>query len=88
MNVLEDFKCKNCGASDFQYIEGKYICNYCGSVYQSQAADTTNTDTTISLGDDVQSLLNKMRDDPANARLYANLILDIDPTNTDIQKYL
>lgn len=84
---MQIFKCKNCGAGDFQYVDGKSVCNYCGSFFQSSASVKINS-TTISLGDDVQNLLDKMKNDPVNARLYANLVLDIDPFNTDINKYL
>ncbi|KRL65907.1 TFIIB-type zinc finger domain-containing protein [Companilactobacillus versmoldensis] len=75
-------KCQNCGASDFTTVNGYRTCSYCGSVLSS------TVESTIALNSDVQNLLNKMQTDPANAVLYANLILDIDPTNVEIQKYL
>ena len=38
--------------------------------------------------DDVAELLRKCRENPARARKYANLILDIDPDNPEALKYL
>ncbi|WP_390408893.1 TFIIB-type zinc finger domain-containing protein [Lacticaseibacillus jixiensis] len=83
---MKDYKCQNCGASDFIQVDGKLICSYCGAVYQPDTP--IQAPTTIALADDVQALLQKMREDPANARRYANLVLDLDPTNTEILKYL
>ena len=40
------------------------------------------------LDDDVAKLLRKCRENPARARKYANLILDIDPDNPEALKYL
>ena len=42
----------------------------------------------ISLDSDIERLLKKCKEDPKNARKYANLILDIDPDNTEAYKYL
>ena len=42
----------------------------------------------IGLDDDVAELLRKCRENPARARKYANLILDIDPDNPEALKYL
>lgn len=75
-------KCQNCGASDFIRIGGQKICTYCDSIL------ATDKVSEISLNSDVQNLLNKMELDPANAATYAKLILDIDPTNQEIKKYL
>ena len=40
------------------------------------------------MDDDVERLLQKCRTDRRNARKYANLVLDIDPTNQEALKYL
>ena len=40
----------------------------------------------ISLNSDIERLLQKCKTDPKNKRKYINLILDIDPSNTDIYK--
>jgi hypothetical protein len=42
----------------------------------------------ISLNDDIKSLLNKCKNDPTNARRYASLVLDIDPTNSEARRFL
>ncbi|KRL54768.1 hypothetical protein FC70_GL001570 [Paucilactobacillus oligofermentans DSM 15707 = LMG 22743] len=61
------------------------ICNYCDSKFIPEKQEK---ETNISLGSDAENLLNKMKNDPANARMYANLILDIDPNNQEVRKYL
>ena len=87
--------CSTCGASRWR-VDGNYRrCLYCGteyeidtslqprmypSVYSTLAEHTTDTD--ISLKEDVEKLLEKCKMDPANAFKYANLVLDIDPTNS------
>ena len=93
--------CTSCGASRWKE-EGDYrICLHCGTKYEknnddkqrsvfsavhTQAAKQINS--VIALNDDVERLLQKCRNEPKNARKYANLILDIDPTNKDALKYL
>jgi len=42
----------------------------------------------VSLDSDVERLLLKCHEDPRRAARYANLILDIDPTNEEALKYL
>ncbi|MFD0896699.1 TFIIB-type zinc finger domain-containing protein [Loigolactobacillus binensis] len=82
---MHNFKCKNCGASDFSKIAGNLVCNYCDSTFIPEKQEKQ---TTISLDSDIENLLRKIETDPANASLYANLILDIDPMNQEILKYL
>ena len=75
--------CEACGANEWSE-EGSYrVCKFCGSKYQILRGNSE-----IALGDDVQRLLQKCRTDPARARKYANLVLDIDPTNQEARKYL
>lgn len=73
-------KCSNCGASEFTLKDGYSVCKYCGSrlVVQNTNGSSNNG---IGLDDDVEILLQKCKSDPKNAKKYANLILDIDPTN-------
>ena len=40
----------------------------------------------ISLDSDIERLLQKCRTDPKNKKKYINLILDLDPDNTDVYK--
>jgi len=44
--------------------------------------------TSIALNEDIRMLLRKCKEDTANARRYANLVLDIDPSNKEANKYL
>ena len=74
--------CEACGASGFIEKDGYRICEYCGSKYLIESKST------ISLNDDIQNLLQKCKSEPWNARKYANLVLDIDPTNSEACNYL
>lgn len=92
--------CSSCGSNQFIENREYRICAYCGGktkkeaparvektiVYQSVPRQQTSA--TIDLTDDVSRLLQKCKADPRNARKYANLILDIDPDNTEALKYL
>ncbi|MFR5849407.1 MAG: TFIIB-type zinc finger domain-containing protein [Faecalibacterium sp.] len=88
MFITKQFICKNCGASDFYDKDGFRICKYCNSKFIIETQDVIQKGSSIALNDDIQMLLNKCRQDPWNARRYANLILDIDPQNRDAIKYL
>lgn len=79
--------CQKCGARDMFEQNGYRICCYCRSKYDLHAEDIIAHSSKISLGEDIKMLLQKCRDDPANARRYANLILDIDPSNNEAKKY-
>ena len=93
--------CSSCGASRWKE-EGDYrICMHCGTKFEKtvedkvrvvvsgiQAAVARQVDSVITINEDVERLLKKCRQEPKNARKYANLILDIDPTNEEAQKYL
>ena len=77
--------CTNCGASSWRSEKGLKICTFCGTTYQ---AENLPKQSDIVLDDDIQRLLEKCKAEPQNARKYANLILDIDPTNTEALRYL
>ena len=99
-----DFTCKNCTAVGLKLKGSFLVCEYCGSKFlltaddfasqRSKAMPTAKAgishsfSSEISLGGDIELLLQKCRLDPRNARKYANLILDIDPTNKEAYKYL
>ena len=84
-------------------LNGYLICEYCESKFLFTAEDydfygssqtsshtgTSHSHTSgISLGSDIEMLLQKCRMNPKNVRKYANLILDIDPDNEEALKYL
>ena len=90
-----DLTCKKCGGSLQKNKEGIFVCLYCGSSFLPEKAEqaavkaiSSVKSSNIDLRSDVQALLEKCKKDPKRARRYANLILDIDPTNKEAQKYL
>ena len=80
--------CVNCSANAWEYKNGLRICKYCGTSYTIGADERPMKKSEITLDNDVARLLEKCKADPANAKKYANLILDIDPTNKEAKKYL
>jgi hypothetical protein len=79
--------CERCGGVDFKDVDGYRICQYCNTNYRITPEDLPVKTSTIALQDDIRLLLQKCKDDPANARRYASLNLDIDPTNIEAQRY-
>ena len=65
--------------------DGFAVCVYCQSQFVPDANDLP---TVLDIQSDILSLLKKCIDDPKNRRRYVNLILDIDPSNTEVMKYL
>ena len=82
------FTCENCGAHEFFEKDGYRICQYCNSKFLLSSVDVSLKGSIITLNDDVEMLLKKCRDNPQQAHRFANLILDIDPSNTEALKYL
>jgi hypothetical protein len=80
--------CTKCGGSDFLEQNGFRICRYCRSKYAILSDESAPSDSNIALDDDVKMLLQKCRNDPANAHKYASLVLDIDPFNAEAKKIL
>lgn len=85
---MKPMTCANCGANGLVERNGFWVCDYCDSKFAIQAADTPQQAMGRSLNSDVERLLQKCRADRKNAWKYANLILDIDPTNQEALKYL
>ncbi len=85
---MKEIICNNCGGSDFRTEQGYMICNYCGSKFKPDATERPEKGTTINLASDIDTLLTKCETDPMNAKKYANLVLDIDPTNKEALKYI
>lgn len=84
---MENIVCKKCGSSEFIDSNNARICLYCRAKYDKPAIPK-KVNATIALSNDVQVLLDKCKKDPANARRYANLVLDIDPINAEAKKIL
>jgi len=80
--------CSNCGAHEWKVVDGYKVCAYCGTRFLISEEERSRPRSEISLNSDVERLLKKCRDDPKHASRYANLILDIDPTNDAARKYL
>jgi len=80
--------CEKCGGGEFVNRDGYRICQYCNTKYLIMPEDLTRKESSINLNNDIKMLLQKCRDDPANAHRYANLVLDIDPDNIEAIKYL
>lgn len=85
MKLIE---CERCGSASL-FVENNYVvCEYCRSRYLRNPEEVPPQSTTLDLGSDIRMLLERCRREPANSRRYANLILDIDPTNQAALRYL
>jgi uncharacterized Zn finger protein (UPF0148 family) len=85
---MKQLTCKNCGADGLVEKNGFLHCEYCMSKFAIESSDVPQGSMGLSLNSDIDRLLKKCKSDPRNARKYANLILDIDPTNKEALKYL
>jgi len=79
--------CERCGGGEFVAVDGYRICQYCNTKYLITPEDVIQKESSIALDKDIKMLLQKCQDDPANARRYASLVLDMDPGNIDALKY-
>ena len=80
--------CTGCGSKELVEKDGIIFCIYCQSKYLPQIDDLLPRETIIGITSDIQALLQKCKEDPVNRRRFANLILDLDPTNIEAHKYL
>jgi hypothetical protein len=80
--------CTSCGSKELIEEDGFIICVYCQSKYVPHVDDVPSRKTGIGIASDIHELLKKCRNDPINRRRFANLILDIDPTNQEAKQYL
>ena len=85
---MKILKCANCDANGLVEKSGFLICEYCGSKFAIESKDMPQQTMGRALNSDVERLLQKCRTEPRNARKYANLVLDIDPSNKEALKYL
>ena len=75
--------CEHCGGDEFIEKEGYYICRYCKSTFVPSKDMKPEKTATIALNDDVARLLQKCKTDPVRAQKYAELILEMDPSNKE-----
>lgn len=81
-------ECIKCGSNEL-FEESIYVvCAYCRLKSVPSKTDLSNSPTAVSVYDDIRNLLEKCKNDPSNRRRYANLILDLDPTNVEVNQYL
>lgn len=81
--------CPNCGANEFIVEDGYRTCKYCNSKFEiKNIGNSQYKESSISVKTDIELLLKKCENEPWNSRKYANLILDIDPTNQKAKQYL
>ena len=99
---MKELRCKACGSNDLRLQNGYWVCMYCGTRYIAECENNHNVHPTgtrietqnhassdgVALSDDVRILLEKCEQEPERASKFANLILDIDPTNKEALKYL
>lgn len=85
---MEKVRCSGCGSSDFHHELATSTCVYCKTVFKPVGSRPAPSQTDISIRSDVERLLDKCAAEPTNAQRYANLILDIDPTNETALDYL
>ena len=85
MNKIE---CKSCGSNEIIKKSDRYVCIYCNNIYTLESNYGIKKEVVVDLKSDIQNLLMKCRDDPRNKHRYANLILDIDPSNQEVKQYL
>jgi hypothetical protein len=80
--------CAACGSKELVEKDGIIVCAYCQSKYFPQGKNLPSSGAVIGLAADIQTLLQKCRNDPSNSWRFANLILDIDPTNQEAKRFL
>jgi len=85
MKLLE---CSRCGSKELSEDGDYVVCAYCQSRFMPELHERPQKETIIDLQADIQVLLKKCDEDPANRRRYASMILDIDPSNWEAMKYL
>lgn len=83
------FVCDYCGSKFLKETKSERSSNNGGGFVSNSNNTVLNPESLIggiSLNSDIERLLNKCKTDPKNKRKYINLILDIDPDNTEIYK--
>ena len=81
-------ECTACGSKELVEEDGLIVCVYCQARYVPQVDVSPPRTSIVGVASDIEALLKKCRDDPANRWRYASLVLDLDPTNREAQQYL
>lgn len=81
-------KCVNCGSHELTDYGSYAICDFCRSRFTNTGGKASGKAPTIGIASDIDTLLKKCQEDQVNRRRYANLVLDIDPTNQQAKQYL
>ena len=85
---MKSIVCDRCGGTKWDVEHGYRICKYCGTKFQLTKEDLTIKESKVSMNSDIERLLKLCRLEPYNAKKYANLVLDVDPSNQEALKYL
>ena len=85
---MKNLICERCGSNELKECNGYLVCEFCDTKFMLTKEDAFLKQSTISLSDDVDNLLKKLQSDPKNAKRYINLILDIDPDNSEVKRFL
>ena len=81
-------ECPSCGSRELIAGEGVVTCAFCRTDFIQERPKEGRSGASIDMLSDIESLLLKCENDPRNRNRYVGLILDIDPTNADVVKYL
>lgn len=84
---LSSVGCARCGSSELTEVGGYLQCIYCQSRYEIGSKQVSLPATSIGLAADIEALLKKCEDDPANRQRYIRMILNIDPSNKEVQQF-
>lgn len=85
---LSSVSCTRCGSNEMTEIDGFMQCSYCQSRFEISPRKGVAPDTSIGLASDIEVLLRKCEDDPANRQRYVQMILNIDPLNREVQRFV
>jgi hypothetical protein len=85
---MKIIQCSRCGSQELAEKGGYLVCEYCQSRFSPQDGERPTKESTIGVGSDIEALLQKCRDEPWNSQRYAELVLDLDPTNQEAMAYI
>ena len=86
--TLDSMSCSRCGSNELIEIGDKFQCSYCQSRFEKTSKSNTKLDTSIGLKADIDALLKKCEVDPPNRERYVRMILNLDPSNTDVERFI